>query len=121
MRPPRRPTRRAPVVSGTSRDGQVLTATAGTWSGTGPFTYGYEWQRCDAAGNNCVAIPGATGSTYELTAADVGHTVRTGVTATNALGSDTSTSSPLRPSCTRPAVQRRAARARPAPRATSRR
>ncbi len=84
----------APVVSGTSRDGQVLTASAGTWSGTGPFTYGYEWLRCDTAGNNCVVIPGATGSTYELTAGDVGHTVRTRVTATNGLGSDTSTSSP---------------------------
>ena len=38
----------------------------------GHATYAYQWQRCDAAGNNCQDIPGATGSTYTPSAADVG-------------------------------------------------
>ena len=48
--------------------GQPLTADAGNWNGTGPVTHAYQWQRCDAAGNNCQDIAGATGSTYKVLA-----------------------------------------------------
>ena len=44
------------------------------------------WQRCDLAGDNCVAIPGATGTTYTLTGDDVDATIRALVTASNAGG-----------------------------------
>ena len=40
----------APTVAGNARQGQVLTAGKGTWSGTLPQAYAYEWRRCDAAG-----------------------------------------------------------------------
>ena len=73
----------APVISGTPEDGQTLTTTNGSWSGTAPLSYGYQWRRCDAAGANCVDISGATGSTYSLVAADVGATIRVVVTASN--------------------------------------
>jgi hypothetical protein len=81
-----------PTISGTAQQGQTLTVTQGTWSGTPAPTLAEQWQRCDSAGANCVPIAGATSSTYTLTAADVGHTIRAQVTASNARGSSTATS-----------------------------
>ncbi|HEX8052125.1 MAG TPA: hypothetical protein VF517_03970, partial [Thermoleophilaceae bacterium] len=82
-----------PSISGTTQDGQTLTSTNGSWSGTAPFTYTYEWRRCDSAGANCVSISGATASTYALTPADIGSTLRSVVTATGPGGTQSSTSS----------------------------
>jgi hypothetical protein len=84
----------APRVTGLARDGELLTATRGVWSGTPPFTYAYRWQRCDAGGDGCVDIAGATAATYRLAADDVDHTVRVLVTATNAGGEATEPSAP---------------------------
>jgi hypothetical protein len=76
-----------PVVSGVAQQGQVLTVTAGVWSGSPTPTLGEQWQRCDGGGANCVAVGGATGSSYLLGAGDVGSTVRVLETATNTAGS----------------------------------
>ncbi len=73
-----------PEISGTAAEGQVLTATNGTWKGTPPLSFARQWLRCDAAGANCTNIGGATGSSYTLAAADVGKRVRVQVTASNA-------------------------------------
>src|SRR6185312_9685008 len=43
-------------------------------------------RRCDSAGANCADIAGATSTTYALTSADLGKTIRAVVTATNAAG-----------------------------------
>ena len=75
-----------PAISGTAKDGQTLTSTTGTWSGS-PTSYTRAWQRCDSAGANCVVISGATATTYLATSADVGKTIRVKVTATNSSGS----------------------------------
>jgi hypothetical protein len=75
-----------PTISGTARQGQTLTANAGTWSGVRPITFIVNWHRCDASGAGCVHIPGATGQSYLLVAADVGHTLRVAVNASNAFG-----------------------------------
>jgi hypothetical protein len=83
-----------PTISGTATVGQTLTATTGTFTGDQPITYAYQWQRCDTNGNNCVNIAGATAQSYALQAADLAHTVRVVVTATNARGSATATSVP---------------------------
>jgi hypothetical protein len=83
-----------PSISGPAQQGQTLTAETGTWTGTGPITYTYQWQRCDENGQNCVAIPGATGPTYTPTADDVGRTIVVVVTGTNTDGSSSSQSSP---------------------------
>jgi hypothetical protein len=80
----------APSISGTPAQGQTLTATNGTWGGSTPITYAYEWRRCDAAGANCLAV--ATGASYTLVAGDLGSTMRVAVTATNAYGSATALS-----------------------------
>lgn len=77
-----------PVVSGAAAEtGQKLTTTNGTWTSATPITlYAYAWGRCDTNGNNCAAIAGATGITYTLADADVGHTIRSYVTAVSASG-----------------------------------
>jgi predicted actin-binding protein len=82
----------APSISGTVQDGQTLTADPGTWSGTTPIAYAYQWQRCDSAGNNCANIGGATSSTYQVTSGDVGSTFRVVVTGTNVVDSASATS-----------------------------
>ena len=82
-----------PSVSGTPSAGQTLTGDAGHWGGTPTITFAYQWQRCDAAGANCVNIPGATSATYAVDgAADAGARLLVAVTATNAGGATTATS-----------------------------
>ena len=73
------------TLSGTAVQGQSLTVSS-NWTGATPISYAYQWWRCDATGNNCVAIAGSTGQAYQLTANDVGHVVFASVTATNSVG-----------------------------------
>jgi hypothetical protein len=81
-----------PKISGTAQEGQTLSGSSGTWTGTGTITYKYQWRRCNAQGNGCSNIGGADSSNYQLRTADVGHTVRLRVTAKNADGSASSDS-----------------------------
>ena len=82
----------APTVTGNARDGQVLTATNGGWTGTGPLTYTQQWQRC--AGSACTSVAGAVAPTYTLTSADVGFTMRFVVTASGLTAWKSAVSSP---------------------------
>jgi hypothetical protein len=75
-----------PAISGEARQGATLTASAGTWSGTTPMTFAFQWMRCPASGGSCPEIRGATRQTYTLVSDDRGRTVRVRVTATNAHG-----------------------------------
>jgi hypothetical protein len=68
----------APVVSGLLVEGDTLTRTTGTWTGSPTFTT--IWQR---DGTN---IAGATAATYVTVAADVGMMIGCVVTGTNAGG-----------------------------------
>jgi hypothetical protein len=81
-----------PTVSGTTAQGQTLSTTNGTWSDNSS-TFTYTWQDCDSNGANCTGISGATGSSFTLRSADVGHTIRAVVTATNSGGSASAASS----------------------------
>lgn len=81
-----------PGISGNPQEGQTLSAAPGSWAGTQPITYAYQWDRCDGAGANCAAIAGATGQTYNATSADVTHTLRVAVRASNKVGSSSATS-----------------------------
>jgi hypothetical protein len=83
-----------PTISGTPQVGATLTATNGSWSGTQPTSYTYDWQRCDAHGSSCASISGATATTYVLKTVDAGTTLRVVVTAQSSSGSATSTSVP---------------------------
>jgi glucose/arabinose dehydrogenase/PKD repeat protein len=80
-----------PTISGTAQEGQTLTASTGSWSGTAPITYAYQWRQCDAAGAACSNV-GTNSSTYALSSGDVGRTIRVVVTATNSAGSQSATS-----------------------------
>ena len=82
----------APVVSGTTTEGNVLQATNGTWNGTDPVSFTHAWQSCAADGSGCAAIAGATAVQYQLTTAEVGRRVQVAVTGTNSAGTATATS-----------------------------
>jgi hypothetical protein len=83
-----------PTISGTAQQGRTLTADSGTWSGTQPITFAYQWRRCNRDGGNCSNIAGAVDKTRVPAAADVGRTLRVVVTAKNVDGSTDATSVP---------------------------
>ncbi len=76
-----------PSISGVLSPGQVLTGGKGTWSGTTPITWSHQWLRCDPLGAGCTPIVGASSSRYLIGAADIGHSLRLEVKATNHAGS----------------------------------
>ncbi|MFL5962778.1 MAG: hypothetical protein ACJ757_07810 [Gaiellaceae bacterium] len=87
----------APTVTGSAVQGAQLTATAGTWSGSGTITYAYQWYRCDAGGAQCNSIHGATAGTHKLVAQDVSHTMGLTVNATDSTGKASAYASLLGP------------------------
>jgi len=83
-----------PAISGTARQGQVLTAANGNWAGSAPMTFAYQWRRCDRTGAGCKDIAGATGKTYLLTKGDIGATLNLRITAANSTSSSAANSAP---------------------------
>ena len=88
-----------PAISGTAEQGRTLRSSNGSWSGTQPISFAYQWVRCGADGGrpdggNCAIVSGATSRDYRLGAADVGFRMRARVTAANADGSRTAASNP---------------------------
>jgi hypothetical protein len=82
-----------PNVTGTVQQGQTLSTSNGVWA-NGPSSFAYGWEQCDTAGNACTRITiGAFASTYVPVAGDVGHTLRSVVTAHNSSGDTSSESS----------------------------
>ena len=88
--------RLAPRISGPTQTGQTLTAAPGTWGGTMPISYAYQWRRCDTSGAHCgprLAAPNPVPN-YVVQAVDLGHTLVAYVTATNSVGSSSVHSRP---------------------------
>ncbi len=83
----------APALSGTAQDGQELSVTNGTWTGSPTIEYSYHWRRCNTAGESCTDIEGANQATYSIRSADIAHTVRAVVTASNGAGAVSATTS----------------------------
>lgn len=75
-----------PSISGVAVKGQTLAANPGSWAGSPPVTFSYQWRRCDASGAACSDVVGATGQTRALVSGDVGKRMRVLVTAVNADG-----------------------------------
>ena len=83
------------VVTGTTTVGQVLSYAADTWAGTPTITFSRPWQK-SLNGIAWVAA-GALGGTYTIVADDVGYYFRKLTTATNGVGSATSSSNIVGP------------------------
>jgi hypothetical protein len=81
-----------PTIAGKAKQGELLTGRLGRWW-NGPTSYVHQWYRCNVAGRDCKAIPGATDETYLLAAADVGHTIRVHESASNIAGTSAQRSS----------------------------
>jgi Tol biopolymer transport system component len=99
--PPAAPTApvntRIPAVLGTAREGELLAADAGAWDSNVTPDFSLQWLRCIVT---CTPISGATDTSYQVAAADVGSTLALSVTASNAVGStviETSGATPVRP------------------------
>jgi hypothetical protein len=71
----------APDITGSAAVGQVLTCDTGTWSGTGPFSYAYQWFR------GATLLAGEIGPSYTVVALDIGTAITCRVTAINVVGS----------------------------------
>lgn len=96
---PMRPTGAAvagtvPTIVGSPVAGKILAATPGVWTGGKPVSFTYQWQRCDAAGQNCAPIAGQIAEKYIPTASDVGSSIVVSVTATATGGTATAASAP---------------------------
>ena len=78
-----------PIVTGTTNVGDTLTATPGTWTGTAPIAYSYQWDR------DGVDIPGATGLTHVIEILDEGTILQIKEIANNAAGSEFQYSFPI--------------------------
>lgn len=79
----------APVISGASLNGSVLTVTPGTVAGVPTPSVAHQWQ---ADGTN---ISGQTGTTYTTVTGDVGKAITCIETATNSQGNASSTSNAI--------------------------
>ena len=74
-----------PSVTGVPEEGQTLSVAPGEWSAA-PTSLAEQWARCNPAGYGCAPVAGATGSTYKLTAADAGSSIRVQESAANGAG-----------------------------------
>ena len=73
-----------PAITGTPTVGKTLSASTGTWSGSTPLSFTYQWMNCTSL---CAAIAGATSSTHTIVVSDVNTRIEVVVTAKNAAGS----------------------------------
>jgi hypothetical protein len=78
-----------PKVLGVRAVGETLTCYEGAWSGSSPITFKFQWLR------NGAPIPGATGSTRVVEAADEGSSLSCRVTAENKEGKEVVLSEPV--------------------------
>lgn len=79
-----------PAITGTPTEGNVLSGSNGTWSGSAAV-YTYQWLRDGAD------ISGATSNTYTLVSADIGTDISFRVNASNIAGSASATSAAVGP------------------------
>jgi hypothetical protein len=84
--------RSLPTIAGAATEGGLLIADPGRWHSNSSVSFAYQWQQCLVDGTGCVNIGGANDRIYTARTADVGHTLRVGVTATNRGGSAAATS-----------------------------
>ena len=82
-----------PAIGDAPVEGQTLDGNTGAWTGS-PTAYAYQWEACDALGEGCLVVSGATSSRYKLGFGNVGGSMRVVVTASNTGGSTPAASEP---------------------------
>ena len=85
---------REPTISGVALVGNTLTVDRGSWTESSPSRSRTSGAAVTRTAPSCQVISGATNTTYDLTSADVGSTVRVRVTAKNPDGRTTADSNP---------------------------
>jgi hypothetical protein len=88
-----------PVISGAPQVGNRLSASTGTWSGSGPMSFTYTWQLCSPSCRDIgVGLgTGADGPTYVPQNGEPGWMIRVVVTASNNAGSASTPSAEVGP------------------------
>jgi hypothetical protein len=81
----------APAITGTAQEGQTLTCSQGTWTGTPRITYTYQWKRNDSS------IRDANTNSYLLVGLDIGRSIKCTVTAINNVGNTNADSNTVTP------------------------
>ena len=84
--------RSLPYVAGSAVVGRTVAVRNGSWGGTKPLTYSYQWLRCGSGGSSCADLADAKSQTYVLVSDDQGHRMRVRVTVTNSAGSSSAVS-----------------------------
>jgi hypothetical protein len=79
-----------PQVRGQAKVGSLLTAAPGEWSSKVAVTTSFQWLRCNAAGNSCLEISGATSDSYTARNIDASSTLRVLETASAGPGASAS-------------------------------
>jgi hypothetical protein len=79
----------APVLTGIGYTGQTMSVTDGTWTGTAPISYTYQWY------SGATPISGETSNTYTVTRAYEGTAIYCEVTGTNVGGSSSANSNTI--------------------------
>jgi RHS repeat-associated protein len=80
-----------PKLSGKPAVGTAIGVSKGVWTNE-PIAYGYQWEECNAKGEKCSAIIGATNANFTPPPGNEGYTLVAVVTATNGDGSVSATS-----------------------------
>ena len=87
------PTLTGAAISGTTTQGQTLTASVQGPGGDPAITTTYQWSKADSSGGSYSNISGATALTYVLTSSDVAKYIKVLISVSNAAGSNSATSS----------------------------
>lgn len=88
--PANKPSSKAlPKIKGRAEVGTKLTVSRGSWAGTFPIAYKYQWKRCNGKGKNCKGIKGATKSSFTPSKKYIGKRLKVAVTASNSAGKTT--------------------------------
>jgi hypothetical protein len=82
-----------PTIAGSPVTGVRLAATNGTWTGTTPIRFSYQWRRCSSTGGDCVQTT-VHSRVYRPSSGDVNRTLRVLVTAKGPAGTAAALSTP---------------------------
>ena len=85
-----------PELQGVPREGETLSVSTGTWQWR-VDRYEYQWQVCDAFGESCAPVPGATDAHWVPGFAEVGASIRVTVSAVGPGGATEALSPPTSP------------------------